>query len=177
MMMLKNMKKILIFIGVMIATSACSAGFVTTKDFDQPYFFSVDEESKIPDNDTNIEILKTVQKYRDAMANKDIETLKSMVSKDYYENASTTDDLTDDYGNERIEEILNDYLSQSVKDIRYIIEIKQLTNQGLEYYVDYQYIWNFRYEIAGQSYWQSKNDTNRLTLVQEDEEWKIKSGL
>ena len=175
--MLKNMKKILIFIGVMIATSACSAGFVTTKDFDQPYFFSVDEESKSPDNDTNIEILKTVQKYRDAMANKDIETLKSMVSKDYYENASTTDDLTDDYGNERIEEILNDYLSQSVKDIRYIIEIKQLTNQGLEYYVDYQYIWNFRYEIAGQSYWQSKNDTNRLTLVQEDEEWKIKSGL
>ena len=111
------------------------------------------------------------------MANKDIETLKSMVSKDYYENGSTTDDLTDDYGNERIEEILNDYLAQSVKDIRYIIEIKQLTQKGLEYYVDYQYIWNFRYEVAGQSYWQSKNDTNRLTLVEEDGEWKIKGGL
>ena len=175
--MIKNISKILILIVTTLAMSACSAGFVTTKDFDQPYFFSVDEESKIPDNDTNIEILKIVQKYRDAMANKDIATLKSMVSKDYYENASTTDDLSDDYGNELIEEILNDYLSQSVKDIRYSIEIKQLTNEGLEYYVDYQYIWNFRYEIAGQSYWQSKNDTNRLTLVQEDEEWKIKSGL
>ena len=116
--MIKNISKILILIVTTLAMSACSAGFVTTKDFDQPYFFSVDEESKIPDNDTNIEILKIVQKYRDAMANKDIATLKSMVSKDYYENASTTDDLSDDYGNELIEEILNDYLSQSVKDIR-----------------------------------------------------------
>ena len=159
------------------AASACASSFVQTKDFEQPYYFSIDEESKIKNNDTNVAILKTVQKYRDAMANKDIETLKSLVSKDYYENGSTTDDLADDYGNERIEEILNDYLAQSVKDIRYIIEIKQLTQQGLEYYVDYQYIWNFRYEVAGQSYWQSKNDTNRLTLVEEDGEWKIKGGL
>ena len=175
--MLKNICKILVLLTAALAMSACSAGFVTTKDFDQPYFFSVDDESRIPDTDTNIEILKTVQKYRDAMANRDIATLKSMVSKDYYENASTTDDLADDYGNERIEEILNDYLSQSVKDIRYSIEIKQLTSEGLEYYVDYQYIWNFRYEVAEQSYWQSKNDTNRLTLIQEDGEWKIKGGL
>ena len=162
---------------VSFVASACASNFVQTKDFEQPYYFSIDEESKIKNDDTNVAILKAVQKYRDAMANKDIETLKSMVSKDYYENGSTTDDLTDDYGNERIEEILNDYLAQSVKDIRYIIEIKQLTQQGLEYYVDYQYIWNFRYEVAGQSYWQSKNDTNRLTLVEEDGEWKIKGGL
>ena len=160
-----------------MAVTACASSFVQTKDFDQPYYFSIDEESKIDNNDTNVEILKTVQKYRDAIAAKDVETLKSLVSKDYYENGSTTDDLNDDYGNERIEEILNDYLSQSVKDIRYVIEIKQLTSQGTEYYVDYQYIWNFRYEVAGQSYWQSKNDTNRLTLVEEDGTWKIKSGL
>ena len=85
--------------------------------------------------------------------------------------------LTDDYGNERIEEILNDYLTQSVKDIRFIIEVKQLTKENMEYHVDYQYIWNFRYEVAGQNYWQSKNDTNRMTLVREDDAWKIKAGL
>ena len=94
-----------------------------------------------------------------------------------YVNASTTDDLTDDYGNERLDEIFNDYLVQSVKDIRFIIQIKQLTHEGMEYYVDYQYIWNFRYEVAGQSYWQSKNDTNRMTLVKEDGAWKIRGGL
>ena len=161
--------------GLMV--TACSSGFVTTKDFGQPYFFSVDEESKITRNDENLEILKVVQKYREAISQKDIGTLKSMVSSDYYENASTTDDLSDDYGNERLEEILNDYLGQSVKDIRYVIEIKQLTHEGEEYYVDYQFIYNFRYEIAGQSYWQSKNDTNRITVVKENDEWKIKAGL
>lgn len=111
------------------------------------------------------------------MAQKDVATLRSMISKEYYENASTTDDLTDDYGNERLDEIFNDYLVQSVKDIRFIIQIKQLTHEGMEYYVDYQYIWNFRYEVAGQSYWQSKNDTNRMTLVKEDGAWKIRGGL
>lgn len=159
------------------ALSACAGSLLQTKDFDQPYYFSIDEEATISRNDDNLEILKTVQKYRDAIANKDISTLKSMVSVDYYENASTTDDLADDYGNERIEEILNDYLSQSVKDIRYVIQVKQLTQEGMEYHVDYQYIWNFRYEVAGQSYWQSKNDTNRMTLVKEGDVWKIKGGL
>lgn len=156
---------------------ACSASFVSTKDFGQPYYFSVDEESRILRNEENLAILKVVQKYRDAISQKDIGTLRSMVSEEYYENASTTDDLSDDYGNERIEEILNDYLGQSVKDIRYVIEIKQLTHEGEEYYVDYQTIYNFRYEVAGQSYWQSKNDTNRITIVREKNEWKIKSGL
>ncbi|MBQ9818460.1 MAG: DUF4829 domain-containing protein [Proteobacteria bacterium] len=167
------------FLVVMICCllTACGAGNLQTKDFNQPYYFSIDEEAKISDSDENMEILKTVQKYRDAISNKDIGTLRSMISSDYYENASTTDDLTDDYGNERIEEILSDYLSQSVKDIRYIIQIKQLTKEGMEYHVDYQYIWNFRYEVAGQSYWQSKNDTNRMTLVRENNEWKIKGGL
>ncbi|MBR4985674.1 MAG: hypothetical protein IKY83_08040 [Proteobacteria bacterium] len=157
--------------------SACASSIVRTKDFNQPYFFAIDEESKIQHTDENMEILQTVQKYRDAIASKDIATLKGMISQDYYENASTTDDLSDDYGNERIEELLNDYLTQSVKDIRYIIEVKQLTKEGMEYHVDYQYIWNFRYEVAGQSYWQSKNDTNRITLIKEDDAWKIKSGL
>ena len=156
---------------------ACASSIVQTKDFSQPYYFSIDEEAKIANTDENIQILRTVQRYRDAISNKDIQTLKSLISTEYYENASTTDDLSDDYGNERLEEIFNDYLSQSVKDIRFIIQVKQLTQEGMEYHVDYQYIWNFRYEVAGQSYWQSKNDTNRMTVVREDNGWKIKGGL
>ena len=174
------MKKISLLILLVLTSglfSACAAGIARTKDFNQPYFFAIDEEAKIKNSDENMEILQTVQKYRDAIASKDINTLKTMISKDYYENASSTDDQSDDYGNERIEELLNDYLTQSVKDIRYIIEVKQLTQEGMEYHVDYQYIWNFRYEVAGQSYWQSKNDTNRITLIKEDDAWKIKSGL
>lgn len=160
-----------------LSLCACGAGMLKTADFEQPYYFAIDQEAEIPDSDTNVQVLKTVQKYRDAIANKDVATLRTLVASDYYENASTTDDLSDDYGNERLEEILNDYLSQSVKDIRFIIEVKQVSNEGLEYYVDYQYIWNYRYEVAGQSYWQSKNDTNRMTVVREGDEWKIKGGL
>ena len=175
--MFKKVPFVISFVILAIFTSACGAGLLRTQDFDQPYYFAIDKEATIYDTDENVEILRVVQKYRDAITSRDVETLKSLVSKDYYENASTTDDLSDDYGNERLDEIFNDYLAQSVKDIRFIIEIKQLTQEGLEYHVDYQYIWNFRYEIAGQSYWQSKNDTNRMTIVREDDAWKIKAGM
>lgn len=175
--MYKKIQFALFFAIIALLSSACGAGLLRTQDFDQPYYFAIDKDATIYDTDENVEILKVVQKYRDAIAARDIETLKSLVSKDYYENASTTDDLADDYGNERLDEIFHDYLAQSVKDIRFIIEVKQLTQNGLEYYVDYQYIWNFRYEIAGQSYWQSKNDTNRMTVVREDDAWKIKAGM
>lgn len=175
--MFSKLKYTILFTLLACSLSACAGGLLQTKDFEQPYYFSIDEEAQISRSDDNLEILKTVQKYRDAIAAKDINTLKSMVSADYYENGSTTDDLADDYGNERIEEILNDYLSQSVKDIRFVIQVKQLTQEGMEYHVDYQYIWNFRYEVAGQSYWESKNDTNRMTLVKEGDVWKIKGGL
>jgi hypothetical protein len=156
---------------------SCAGSYIHTKDFEQPYSFSVDESAKIERSDENLEILKLVQSYRNAIVDKDVEALKNMVAQDYYENASTTDDLLDDYGNERIDEILHDYLLGSVKDIRYIIVIKQVLKDGEEYKVDYQYIWNFRFEIAGQSYWNSKNDTNRIVVVKEDDAWKIKSGL
>ena len=175
--MIHHIKKITLITLIMLALPACGAGILQTADFKQPYYFAVDPEAKIPDTDENFQILQTVQKYRDAIANKDVATLRDMVSSDYYENASTTDDLSDDYGNERIEEILNDYLAQSVKDIRFIIEVKALSQEGLQYHVDFQYSWNYRYEVAGQSYWQSKNDTNRMTIVRENDAWKIKNGL
>lgn len=175
--MIRYIKKIAIFSFFALSLAACGAGALKTADFKQPYYFAIDPEAEIPDTDENFEVLQTVQKYRDAIANKDITALREMISSDYYENASTTDDLRDDYGNERIEEILNDYLAQSVKDIRFIIEVKALSQDGLEYHVDFQYIWNYRYEVAGQSYWQSKNDTNRMTIVREDDAWKIKGGL
>ena len=175
--MFKQIQSAIFLAIIALLTSACGAGLLSTQDFDQPYYFAIDKDATIYDTDENIEILKVVQKYRDAIASRDIETLKSLVSKDYYENASTTDDLADDYGNERMDEIFNDYLAQSVKDIRFIIEVKQLTKSGMDYHVDFQYIWNFRYEIAGQSYWQSKNDTNRMTIVREDDAWKIKAGM
>ena len=149
--------------------SACAGGFLRTKDFEQPYTFAIDEEAKISRTDQNKEILDTLKTYRDAVVARDVATLQSMVSKDYYENGSTTDDLSDDYGPERIDEILNDYFAESVRDVRFVIQVKQLVQDGEEFYVDFQYIWNFRFEVAGQSYWQSKNDVNRVVFVREDD--------
>lgn len=169
--------RIFVYLSASAMLSACGASMLETADFGQPYYFAIDQDAQIPSTEENREILKAVQKYRDAIVAKDVETLRGMVASDYYENASTTDDLSDDYGNERLEEIFNDYLVQSVKDIRFIIQVKRITQEGLEYHVDFQYIWNFRYEIAGQSYWQSNNDTNRMTFVKENGEWKIRGGL
>ena len=80
--MIAKLKFIPIAFMMSFGLSACGAGMLQTKDFEQPYNFAIDEESKIADTEENFEILQTVQKYRDAIVNKDINTLKGMISKD-----------------------------------------------------------------------------------------------
>ncbi len=162
---------------MLLLNVACASSHLRTEDFQQPRAFRIDAQANIPNTEQNRAVLETVNTYRQAMVRKDLKTLASLIASNYYENASTTDDLSDDYGNERLPELLHEYLGQSVREMRYAMEIKQLTSALDTILVDYQYDISFRYEYAGREYWHSKNDVNRLTLVWEDDTWKIAGGL
>ena len=116
-------------------------------------------------------------RYRIAMNDRDVTALRSLVASNYYENASTTDDTSDDYGNEKLGELFTDYLGDSVQEVRYDMDIKRLARESEMVHVDYAYAWNFRYTSEGRDHWKSERDVNRLTLVQEDGAWKIAAGL
>jgi len=160
----------------MLAT-ACGASTLETDDFGQPRKFEIAEEAAIEDTPENREILSTINEYRQAMEARDAGRIKKLVSTAYYENASSTDDASDDYGNERIDELLTAYLQDSVQEVRYDMQIMEIKREANVAHVDYVYYWSFRYRQDGRDHWSSDRDVNRLTLVEEQGSWKIASGL
>lgn len=136
------------------------------------------KQSNIKNTPKNKEIYDLVQKYRVAMINRDVATLKSMVSRKYYENASTTDTTKDDYGfNELVRSVLP-ILRNNVKKVRYTIFLRKLTfKDDNTVRAEYEYFWRFLYTDGGKDRWSIKNDFNMIEFAKENGQWKIVSGL
>ena len=73
------------------------------------------QDTKIEYTKEKAELAKIVRAYRDALRDKDIETLEKMTSDRYYENASTTTDATDDYGRNGLQKVFADLKIRSGK--------------------------------------------------------------
>ena len=161
---------------VSLASWGCGPSLLETEDFGNPKSFRLSDDLELRDTEENRAILDRVEVYRDAMERRDGEAIRALVGTGYYENASSTDDLNDDYGNEAIDELTSDYLD-AVEEIRYQIEVLDFYREGAKIYVEYLYVWNFRFLRGGKEHWESSRDVNQLTFVEEDGEWKIVAGL
>ena len=165
-------------IGLLLALSVgCGPSYLETADFENPDSFKVSGDSQIIDNAVNRTVLNQVNKYRIAMTERDASKLRDVVAKSYYENASTTDDGGDDYGNERLEQLFGEYLQDAAQEIRYEIEVTRVLEEAETVHVDYIYRCSFRYKVRGREYWESNRDVNRLTFAREGDDWKISSGM
>ena len=123
------------------------------------------------------EVAIFIERYRVALEQRDIDTLKELVSERYYENGSTTNDPSDDYDYKGLE-ILLEKVTQKVKAIKYalkIVDIKILQDSAA---VDVEYKGQYLFTHNEQDRWATYADKNRLTLKKDKEgTWKIVSGL
>ena len=71
------------------------------------------------------EIADFVEKYRVALEQRDFDTLKDMVSSNYYENASTTDTPEDDYGFTGFLE-WSQKMKASIKAVKYSLKLLKI---------------------------------------------------
>lgn len=117
-----------------------------------------------------------VERYRKAMASRDASTLKAMISRNYYENASTTSNPRDDYGYEGLVRLLED-LQSKVKEVRYAVSIKAIEVFESTATVDFDYEAQYLYQAGPEERWANRIDHNRLTFRKEDGQWRIISGL
>jgi len=167
----------LVLVLSVVALWGCGGSQLETDDFNDPDGFQIAPEASIEETPDNRAILEAVKKYRDAVEQKNVTALKEVVAREYYENASTTDDINDDYGNEKLDELFSYYLGEKVQEVRYDVQIMRVQREANTARVDYNYFWQFRYVVDGRDHWESGRDTNRLTLVEENGSWKIASGL
>jgi ketosteroid isomerase-like protein len=119
-----------------------------------------------------------IERYRLAMEQRDVEALRALASRDYYENGSTTTDPADDYGYDGLERLFVD-VKNNVKDVKYTVEIKEIRvmAEGESAHVDLEYTGQYLFTIGERDRWETVTDKNRLTLRKEDGNWRIISGM
>ncbi|MBM4320686.1 MAG: nuclear transport factor 2 family protein [Deltaproteobacteria bacterium] len=133
-------------------------------------------DTTVPDTAENREICQIMERYRRAMEQRDVDALRLLTSRRYFENASTTADPTDDWGYPELEKVLEE-LKTAVKMATYDIKITRIHIDGRTAEVDYEYTWNFQYTDGEQDSWTRKTDVNRLSLMKDGAEWKIVAGM
>ena len=133
-------------------------------------------DTKIPYSPERQEVADLIERYRVALEKRDADTLKQMTSDGYYENASTTDDPSDDYDVKGLDEVLGK-MKRQVKAVKYAIKITKIDILDDAASVDVEYTGQFLFTFDERDRWKTHADKNRLTLRREDGAWKIVSGL
>jgi hypothetical protein len=138
---------------------------------------SVIDDSEVEATDENLEVWDVVQKYRQALEERDVDLLYTLVSREYFENSGTTDTQDDDYGYEVLREKVMPVLRDNVKKVRFEVKLKDIRTTPNRAWADFEYFARFLYTEAGKDGWVTRNDFNRLEFLREDGTWKIASGL
>jgi hypothetical protein len=122
------------------------------------------------------ELADVVERYRVAVEQRDSDALRSLASRRYYENGSTTEDPSDDYDYRGLDKLLSE-LEQSVKAAKYAVEIKAIQILGEAANVDYTFTAQYLVTVGEQDRWSTAGDKNRLAFRRENGAWRIISGM
>lgn len=152
----------------LLSQSACSGRYMQGD--------VIHSEAKIRNNAENAEVVELVDTYRHAIEARDVETLRSLVSRDYYENAGTTNTTEDDYGYEGLDNLFN-ILTHNVKEARLNVKVRDIRVYGDRADVVFEYAYTMLYNVGDTQRWQTERDVNRFQLHKVDGVWLIVSGL
>jgi len=136
----------------------------------------IHSEAKIRNTSDNAEVVELVDTYRHAVEARDVDTLRSLVSRDYYENAGTTNTTDDDYGYEGLDNLFN-ILTHNVKETRLNLKVRDIRVYGDRADVVFEYAYTMLYTVGDTQRWQTERDVNRFQLHKVDGVWLIVSGL
>lgn len=157
------MKTILGLVAVLMLSVACGPSYVKGTD--------------ILDTPENREVIDLIENYRLAIESRDATLLAQIVSRSYFENASTTSATDDDYGYEQLLREVLPVLRDNIKKVIYKVAVKKVQLKGKQASVFVDWELTLQYVEGGVEGWSTAKDKNRIDLVVEDGRWKIASGL
>lgn len=152
----------------LLSQSACSGRYMQGD--------VIHNEAKIRNNAENADVVELVDTYRHAVEAQDVDTLRSLVSRDYYENAGTTNTTDDDYGYEGLDNLF-DILTNNVKEARLNVKVRDIRVYDDRADVIFEYAYTMLYQVGDTQRWQTERDVNRFQLHKQDDVWLIVSGL
>lgn len=136
----------------------------------------LDAGKKIPATDQNRAVFTVVQNYHSAVEAQDIDAIRGMVSKKYFENGGTTDDATDDYGYDKLMPRL-EMLLKNVKRVHLAIQLRDMEVAGDQAWCEYFYSGRSLISEGNTDQYVRTDDTIRMRFAHEGGQWKIIGGL
>jgi hypothetical protein len=136
----------------------------------------VAKDAEIEDKPVHRELLDMVERYRKAMEARDAKALLGLASKNYFERAGTTN-ADDDYGYDRLEQILGDRFKR-LKMLRLHIVVDGVRLENAERArVDYTYHGRFLVTGKSRQHWAHKSWESRFRLERQNGRWWFLSGM
>jgi len=139
----------------------------------------------IANDDTNRQILDTVESYRVAVEKHDVKSLMLMASKSYWEDRGTVESA-DDYGYDGLMKVLSGRF-QLASDIRYAMRYDRIRRvcphggdleKGCRAHVDVQIDASYTVnDASGEAIRKDKRDQNELVLEWDGSRWLFVSGM
>ena len=136
----------------------------------------VSPELELELTEDNTAIVEVMETYAKSIESRDFNSVAALLSKDYYENAGTTDRTEDDYGLAGIKHLF-ETLGDHVKEVRVEVTIRDLSVEGDRGRVVFDYAFTMLYDVGGEDRWQTARDVNQVELRREDGNWLILSGI
>ncbi len=134
----------------------------------------------VEDTEENREIVAVIDKYRQALENRDVDTLVSMASPKYFDNAGTPAKPDDDYDYTGLRAFLEDRF-KLLESVKVDIFVKNIEfPEGFtspRAHVDLQFLSRYQMALPAGSKWASNDERVRIVLVREPSGWYVLSGM
>ncbi len=124
----------------------------------------------------NKEIYDLLVRMNEALINRDVDTLLSMVSPHYFEDNGTAQ-TDDDYGYHELSTRMLPESMQRVEEMQLQMELHDIVVEGGHAYADVRYQSRARLDLPSGPKWDSHKEFNRLEFERQDNRWLIVSGL
>src|SRR5262249_20647642 len=130
----------------------------------------------VADTPTNrLIITDVVEKYREAMEDRDGAKLLSMASPHYYEDSGTPKG-EDDYGYDGLKLVIATRMA-ALRSVRYNISHKDVQVDGKKAHVDIRYDASFQIATEMGDRWERKQNDKRLELEFDGVRWLFTGGM
>ena len=156
--------RLLVAIAMIALLHGCGSGYL-------------DAAGKIEATEINQQIFNVLKAYHKAMEDRDVEGIRKMVSKRYYENGGTTDADTDDYGVDKLSSAVLPRLRSNVKRVQFKIKLLSIKVEGESAAAEYEYFGRALLSEGGRDSYKMWNDFAQMQFVRENGRWLFSRGL
>ena len=130
---------------------------------------------EVADTPDHRALLQVLDSFIHAYETKNIDSLVSLASKNFFETSGSTE-TDDDYNYDGLRDHFTEHFKM-VEKIKLEMQLKDIKVENDQALVDYRYVTRYLMKLPSGDKWKLTDEVNRMKLAREEGQWKILSGM